>query len=437
MKKRFSFGQLLYHDKLMMIVSLAVAIVIWALVLTGPSNVSERSIPVKVTVDLTNSYVYQSGLRVIGNAEFDVRVNVSGVWSVISRLSDSDFRVRPDLSAITGPGDVELSLSVSRNSIETDYDILSVTPNTVTIVCDYWEDGTSFEVETDLSKISVSDPDHMQLGEAVIDKTAFPDGRLTVEGPKTVVDKIASLVARVPDEETIADIKQYEVEVLALDASGSEIDIADCSFKEITGKTVNLTVPVWVERTIPLSYTIQHAPSGYDLEEILSIEPKEIRVLGAASELEELAELLKDIGTVDFAELSLSKPTQTFDLDLPSTVRLVEGATEATVTLDTENMSEKALDLTVTADMVTIQGEAGSKTVTVAQQKLNDLLLVGNEASIEAITASDLRVTIDIGDAPTAGTKAYPAQLSVAGYDDVWVSTTDAETEWQLYATVS
>ena len=54
MKQRISLSRLLHNDKLMMIVSLVLAIVVWALVVYGPNNAQERvitGVPVSITLN--------------------------------------------------------------------------------------------------------------------------------------------------------------------------------------------------------------------------------------------------------------------------------------------------------------------------------------------------------------------------------------------------
>ncbi len=437
MKRRFSFSKLLYHDKLMMLTSLICAVVIWVLVISGPSNISERAISVKVSVDLANTYAYQSGLRLIGETEFDVQVNVSGTWAVVSRLDENDFRVRPDLSGITGPGDVELALTVSRNSLETDYDILSVTPNTVSVACDYWEDGKSFEVQTDLSQLSVSDPDTMRIGEPVLDKTAFPNGNLTIEGPKTAINQIDSLVVRVPQQEVLSDIRQYDVPVTALDKSGNEVDISYCSFKELSENRVSLTVPVWVERHIDFGYTLENVPSGIDAQSLLTLTPSGIDVLGPSGELDILEKQLQNLGTINFSYLSVLNNTVSFDLNIPTTVRVIDNVSTAKVKLDTSGMSTKIFEVTASSETVTVSGNTAAYTVTVPQQKLSGITVVGLQSSIDAVTVENLSLTVDVGTSPTEGTRQYEAFFKVNGYDDVWVYYAGASATPQIYVTLA
>lgn len=420
MKKYFSFSKLLYNDKMMIVLSVVIAISIWASVLWSSSNVEERSIPVTVTVDLTNSYAYQSGIRVLGESTFEIDVNVSGSWSVITKLTENDFRVRPDLTVITGAGDIVVPLTVSRNSGITDYEINSMSPSSVTIACDYWVEGASFRVETDVSALTVADEAY-QIGQPVMDLTAFPSGYVTMNGPKSIIEKIDRVVARVTTEETIAENKQYEVPLIALDRNGKSLDLTYCEFVEIPDGVVSMTVPIWEERIIEVGYTIINAPADVALEELLIVEPSSLDLLGTTAELDALEQQLQNLGEIDFALLSLTNDTVVFPLTIPSTVVAVNEADSVTIRLNREGLAQKTMSLAVTSKNVVIKGNTGKYTVTVPQQTLNNILLVGNKSAITAISTAALSLEVDIGDSPEAGTKQYTATLKINGYDDVWV----------------
>ena len=50
MKKGFSVRKLIHNDRLMMVFSLLIAIVVWAAVVYGPSNVETRTLSLSVTI---------------------------------------------------------------------------------------------------------------------------------------------------------------------------------------------------------------------------------------------------------------------------------------------------------------------------------------------------------------------------------------------------
>lgn len=435
MKKRFSFSRLLYNDKLMMILSLLLAVGIWFGVISGPANIEERPITVSVTVDLTNSYAHQSGLRVIGEDEFDVKVTVSGAWSVITKLSEEDLRVRPDLTAITGPGDVEIPLNVSRNSSETDYDILSVAPNAVTVTVDYWREDVSFDIETDVSSLTAIGEGAM-IGEPVVDQSLFPDGKAIVSGPKTVVDRIDTLVTKVAVAEELSAMKQYQVPLTAVDADGNEVDLSQCEIRGFTAQTVTLTVPIWEERHIELGYTVENLPEGYTAEQLFTLEPASLDLLGPAEELDALEAELTDLGTVDVSQLSISNDTVAFPLEIPQTVRSFGAPANATVTMNTDGLSQKTVSLQVTGENTVVSGSLHGLTASVREQTLDNVLLVGDATTINAITSAALSVQVELGDAAIAGTKQYNARIVINGYDDVWVYYGNAD-GLSLYVTLS
>ncbi len=430
-KRRFSFSRLLYNDKVMMILSLLLAIGIWVSVISGPANIDERTITVKATIDLTN----RSDLRVIGENEFDIKVTVSGKWSVITKLSEEDLRVRPDFTVGITPGVVEIPIDVMRNSSETDYDILSVSPNSVTVTVDYWRENVTFDIHTDVSSLTAVGENAM-IGEPTIDPAVFPDGKAVVSGPKTVVDKIDKLVAKVSVAEELTAQKQYAVPLTALDVDGNQLDLSLCEIQNYTAQTVTLTVPIWEERHIELGYTVKNLPEGFAQNELLTLEPAALDLIGPAEELNALQAEFSNLGTVDVSQLSISNDSISFPLDIPQTVRSFGAAEAATVTLNTDNLSQKTVSLRVTDENAEVIGSLHGLTASVREQTLDNVLLVGDSSAIHAISTAALSVKIELGDNMTAGTKQYNARIVVNGYDDVWVYYGDAD-GLPLYVTLS
>ncbi len=421
MKWRLSFGRFLANNKLMMIVSLFLAIALWMVVVSGPANIQDRTIAATVTVDLTNTYAHQSGLRVLGNDTFEVKVNVSGTWSVVSKLDADDIRVRPDLSTVTGAGDVEVPLSVSRNSDVTDYDILSISPRTVTVMCDYWQENVSFKVATDVSALTAEDPTKNQIGEPVLDTTSFPDGKVTLSGPQSVIAKIDTIVARVTDKEVLSDMKQFSVPLVALDKEGDEVDLTYCSVSEVPTGLVSMTVPLWEQRRIEIGYSLENTPKGFeDMGDLLITEPAFLDVLGPSAELDALEKQLVQIGTVDFTMLSTSNDALKFPLVIPSTVRAIDSPEAIIVRLNTENLSEKTISFVPSTKNITFTGAAKSLKISVPQQTFDDIVLVGDADSIDAISSEDIKLEVNVGQSPFIGTRQYVARLIIDGYDDVW-----------------
>lgn len=138
MKKKFSLNELMHNDKLMMALSLVIAIVVWALVVNGPANIKTKIIKKEAAIDLTDTYAQSNNIRVIDTPDLTVEVTVSGPRSVTDYLGSEDITVKAETNLILGAGPSILNISVSKTNKNADFEITSYTPSSITVHCDYW-----------------------------------------------------------------------------------------------------------------------------------------------------------------------------------------------------------------------------------------------------------------------------------------------------------
>ena len=127
MKKNISFSRILHKDKLMMVVSLILAIIIWVLVVYDQGNTEERSIGgIPVSVTLTPFASVDLKLRIVDGAEAVATVYVEGPRSVIAQLSKQDITVTADTSTVLTAGTYTIPIRATSNG---DFDIVKVRKN--------------------------------------------------------------------------------------------------------------------------------------------------------------------------------------------------------------------------------------------------------------------------------------------------------------------
>lgn len=436
MKGKFSLNRLLHNDRFILVVSFLGAIVIWALVSFGPSNVIQREITVPVTINLTNTIAGYNDLRVIGEDTFTITVSVEGPRSVVFNLNSDDILIRPNISDIQGPGKADLQLSASKAGKATNYSINGLSPAKISVNCDYWMEK-SFDVTTDVSSISVSDEQKQQLGDVVLDAAAVPNGTVTLEGPRTVINRISSVVARVSENSVIGKTTRFSANLLALDERGEAVDLTDCQFMTPSTGTVDLTVPVWVQKKVDLTYAILNAPSGLNVDKLVSLSTPSITLIGEEDELERIASTVGNLGTFDFDHL---KPTDTqFDitLNIPTTVKILEDKI-VTVKLALDGYTTKTLSYAVNdIHDVRVENLPTGQTITLQSQKLTNIVLCGKAATLKRITAKDLEIVLDAAKNSGAGSVRYDVRVRVPKYNDVWVYYGVSEQDgFELYGTV-
>ncbi len=434
-KNFFSFSRLLRNDKLMVIVSLIIAAFVWFNIISGPANITDRSIELDVSVDLTGSYAYQSGLRIIGDSEFSVKVKVSGPWATLVKLDENDLRVRADMTAITRDGVNDVPLNVSRNSTVTDYDILSVSPSTVQIACEYWKQGALFQVEVDTSGVMVENAQTQVVGEAVLDTADFQNGAVTIDGPENVVESIERLVAVIETKQPLKKQQQFEVPLLAFDRTGREVDISACEIREIPDGKVLVTVPLWERRELNVNFTFDNLPSNVVdpqtfMEEYVTVEPRSVLACGTEKALDSAQKQL-DLGTVDFEKLINAESMKLeYEVSVPD-----ESGTEVPLTVSIrfngDSMQTMTLTVSPTEDTVRFVDDSGQDitarvmglyrvSVPYGQKSLN-LSLIGKAESIAGITVNDFVWKVKLGSPIDPDASDYPASVTVDGYDDVWI----------------
>lgn len=436
MKNKFSLNALLHNDRIMIIFSFVVALVVWGAVSFGPGNVQQRTITATVKVDLTDTAAGYNDLRVIGEDTFTVNIVVEGTRSVIFNLDSDDLEIRPSLADIQGPGKSDVSLTVNKAGKTTGYTINSISPSTVTVDCDYWE-SADFTVTPDLDVLKVEDEKTQQFGDVVLNAKGLTNGRVTVEGPKTAIQKITSVVARVEQAQTLGATAHLKADLLALDADGNTVDTSQCRFVGLTDSVVDLTVPVWVQRKVELTYRLQNVPVGISQYGLVTLSHKTITLVGEEETLAAIADTIGDLGVFDFDHLLPEDGNLLVELDVPTGVKVLEGNSVAVV-LAIDKYTTTKLDYSVTSvDDVTVENLPEGKTITLQEQKLSDIVLCGNANTLRHIKPEDLVLTLDASSDTATGSVRYTVRVTVPKYPSVWVYYgTDDTAAYKLYGTI-
>ncbi len=436
MKTKFSLNALLHNERVMLVLSVIAAIVIWALVSFGPGNIQQRTITVTQKVDLAGTIAGYNDLRVIGEDTFTVSVTVEGARAVIFNLNPEDIDIRPSFSEIQGAGVSEVSLTATKAKAGS-YSINAVSPSTITLTCDYWVTA-NVPLTTDIHTISVKDQKAQQIGDLRIESSEITGGTIQVEGPQTVVKRIASVVATVEEGSVIETTTRFAANLKALDADGKEVETANCRFAGATAdNTLDITVPVWVQKPVTLSYQLLNKPEGLPQNGLVKLTPSTITLVGEAAALDAAAGTIGNLGTIDFDHLTPADAETTITLNVPSGIKVLEG-NSVSVALAIDQYTTKKLSYAVSGlDDVKVENLPAGKTITLQSQVLSDIVICGNAATLRRITAKDLAVTLDAASNTGTGSVRYTVRVTVPKYNNVWVYYgKDDAAAYRLYGTL-
>ncbi len=427
MRRKISLSRLLHNDKLMMLVSLLLAILVWALVVFGPSNTQEQvisGVPISVTL---NDYAGETlNLQITEGANATATVKVRGLRSVVSRLSAADITVTADTGNVIKEGTYTLPLRATSNG---DYTIQSVVGpdghnDTVTIACDVWREAF-FPVTVEMPKVTVTDKENYQIGTPVIGNGVLTDGQIALSGPRSDINRIDKVVAVISDEASISESTVYTAAIEVRDANGKTID--SITFAKAEDKTVSVTVPVLVYRETDLTPTVLNMPAAYaSNSKLVTVSPAKLELWGVPSEIDDYIASVQQKLTVDFDHLNKDGLTQMISLEASEAIRPVNGEEKLTLKVNLSSVTSRTFEVALDENNFTASELPDGMKATVKQTKVK-VTLCGPSWSLNGVKASQIRLSAAMPQT-TIGLQTVKARVSVSNNGYVWAIYEDGAT---------
>ena len=386
--------------------SLAVAFLVWIIVVNVSNPIVTRNISVPLNVVNAN-IITDAGKTYSLMGANSVTVSYEVRSRDQSRISASDFNASIDLGDMYDiTGAVPIAVEVVNNKDL----IIGAVASKPSIVRVSIEDLQRKEF-TLTTKITGTPSDGFSVGEVKLDKT-----NVVVTGPVSVIGQISQIGVEIDvtgldsDESGRAELKYF-------DANGNAFVISDNRVSK-SFDNVGYSLVMLNGRTLALNFDVGGtAAQGYKFTGAEST-TKSIQVRGQPEVLEGL-----DSITVPASALSVEGATGdvniTVDIKnfLPANVTAV-GDTKVNVTLKVEALDKKSLTLTVN-DLNIVGAKPGVAT-NIVPEKIT-VVVSGLSANLESVTNTDLKATLDVSEmnsgSNTGSLKFEPATgLSVDSY---------------------
>lgn len=391
MKKR------LMNNLGMKLISLALAIVFWLVVvsLEDPDGTRSYEIPVtRINEDLIreNNMTYEV---VSGNT---VTVTIRARQSILRDLSAKDFEATADFSKLSFVGAVPIDVQVNRYASQVT--IISGTNNVMQISIE--ELGTADIMITARTTGSVA-------GGKALGQLSVQPNMIHIEGAATTVEKIATVCAEV-NVSGLSEDTSFDVEPILYDQEGNEIDTTDLS---LNVSSVEVNVSLLDTKTVPVSWNVEaSAAAGYGIRS-QDYAPKEVTIAGDKDTLKTIRAITLD----DYVAEGLTESVEKI-VDLEAIVRdmgcrLVdpetEGSVRAAVNVEAYEEREEKIDLgdirLENIDSTLSYTKNGSETVTFEIQ--------GLETDMRNLDMDKVTVYVDM-EGLENGTYDVPLQLEGA-----------------------
>lgn len=334
--KSFQIKKLLENKRFTVTLSIVLSFVLWLVIVTSQKSVIERPFSdIPVTVNLDNTFVSDNGMNIIGDiSEQKFTVVVTGASYAVSSIKSGDITVYASAASVDAPGEYSLEVVASKSNPLADYQIKSVTPSNVKITFDYI-DTKEFAIKAKAEGVTAK--------EGLIAESAIVSGTekdtVTISGPRTVINKIDSVVAFAQVNKTLDVNETFDADLILYDAEGKELSAENLT---LSAEKVKLTVPISKTKTVPIVVDFTNVPNGFNKESIsYTLDYSTVTVIGKPETVDKITNVT--LSAIDLSSVSPTANSYDVSPKLPEGVRLVENMQYVTVKLNIENYSQKII----------------------------------------------------------------------------------------------
>lgn len=421
-KGRLSLHNLFYHNTFVLIFSFVVSVIAWFIMYqySGESR-TYMVYDVPITT-LYSSEAEAEGLREFNKSYSTVDVEVSGNSLITSRLTAADFTatisVNPSSSKVTGNTLQRMSVPVRvvKNAAQADYEIVSVSPEEVTVEYDRYKEA-SFPIE---QEITYSAGSGYYAAAPVLSEES-----VVISGPESSVNKISRVAVSRTLDTPLEESASFSASLKLYDQDNQEITNTGDLYLSFSLESVDVSITVMNRKTVPLTVSTLRQPKSFSSSRI-TIEPAQIDIAGTKEVLDEIQEIQLDT-VIDFGRLDLDQENSfVSDITLPAGVRNLtnvgdNAVSQATVTVNLNGYQQ--VTVTVPEENIQTTNTPAGKEVELTTQTL-DVSVIGPEAQVTNITGEMLSVVADLNNfGSQTGNVEVPVTVSISGSeaDSCWV----------------
>lgn len=386
-----------------LILALFCGFVAWTVVavyVDPQGSVTVQDVPINYA-NSASAYTSQ-GLDIVEKPSIEtVDVRVDGNSTIIGNITNSDIMVYPSYAGVSGAGRVTLRLQarlVNTTDFPGDIECTVESPRTIEVVFDEVSEKT-LAITVDASAVSVA-------AGYMLNRSAAVPAEITLRGPTSELDQIASVVATVSSDAELSDTTTVPATLELRDENG---EVYTPQYTTMDSETANVTLTVYQVRELPLVVDFIGTPTNFDTGSLrYTLSQDTLRVAGPARTISALEELT--VTNFDLSqEFELGRDYQRL-VELPSGIVSLDGVTSVTLSFDTSDMGSTTLNISnISAINVPSNYE-----VEILSSMVSGVTLYGPAEEVEALSADSVVAQIDCQSVNlTVGQQTIPVTIQI------------------------
>lgn len=403
------------------ILSVAIAILIWLLVVNADNPMVTKSFVIGDVQLLNEAYLDADGKMCMqDDKQESIRVTIKANRKTLDRITASDIKAVADLqqavSLNTDP--VMVPITVSCDKVLPDN--IEVTPKNLSI---HIEDKDTQEFVVNVTTNNTKPDKGYEVGTL----TSNPE-KLKITGPTSLINKIDKVNASVDVDGTSEDVTE-ETDVKIIDKNGEEFTDTDMAYLNIS--KVSVTARLWkVRPEVRIKAEYEGTPAdGYEVESI-STTPNVISVAGSDEALSALEEQNNTV-TIPSSATDVSGRDSDYEVKINISDYLSQGLkltsdSSEDVFVRVNILPQGSSVCEVPTKNIKVENAPESMQVAFDTAKI-EIRIKKTEEDLSDLKESDIKASIDLKD-KTEGSFEVPVKIEIPeGYELVDEVTTGVE----------
>lgn len=403
------------------ILSVAIAILIWLLVVNADNPIGTKSFVIGDVQLLNEAYLDADGKMCMqDDKQESIRVTIKTNRKTLDRITASDIKAMADLqqavSLNTDP--VMVPITVSCDKVLPDN--IEVTPQNLSI---HIEDKDTQEFVVNVTTNNTKPDKGYEVGTL----TSNPE-KLKITGPTSLINKIDKVNASVDVDGASEDVTE-ETDVKIIDKNGEEFTDTDMAYLNIS--KVSVTARLWkVRPEVRIKAEYEGTPAdGYEVESI-STTPNVISVAGSDEALSALEEQNNTI-TIPSSATDVSGKDSDYEVKINISDYLSQGLkltsdSSEDVFVRVNILPQGSSVCEVPTKNIKVENAPESMQVAFDTAKI-EIRIKKTEEDLSDLKESDIKASIDLKD-KTEGSFEVPVKIEIPeGYELVDEVTTGVE----------
>lgn len=405
------FGYFFFRDLKSILVSVIFAFILWVVInFNIYPIVTERFNTIPLQAEPT-IFMKDSDLQIISEIETAVSVQVEGKRLIVNSLKQEDFTARLDLTTVYGRGKFQARVIVEPIDPDIEIDFIALSPEYVEIEVEKYI-SKEFDITPETTSLKIAEGFKLGTAQAVPQK-------IILVGPSDAINSIGVVKAKPIYDNLLSETLDIKSEILLYNHTGNRIENEDI---KIPSENVTVHIPVYKQKSLPVTVTFKGVPSGFDIETLkYSIEPKMLEISSPDDSIDNLSEI--NIGVVHLNEINLSE-TYSLPITLPDGYENLSGDTMAIIRFENNNYGR--LNFNIKKTNITVMNIPNNFDVSLVTNIIENVTVIGPSNTISSLSpdGDDLTATVNLlGTTLTEGVQEINASISLKnGARTCWVA---------------